>query len=151
MAISSARASGHSSLGRGGAARAATASASGFAPTLEHGSQSYGGLYLGTYASTPPLVASFRASNGANACCGSYNAFTGSQAALFDVYCDDGRAGWADTVLDRTGRNGIGQLTLNDGTMGEIVFGYVPLGQATPFPYTDVWPVPAPSANESRL
>lgn len=107
-----------------------------------------GGLYLGTYSSVPPFVASFRVSNGANACRGSYDVFTGSRDALFDVYCDDGRAGWADITLDQSGRNGIGQLTLNDGTQGDIVFGYVPLGQATPFPYTDVWTVrPGSAAN----
>jgi hypothetical protein len=108
-----------------------------------------GGLYLGTYSSIPPFVASFRVSNGANACRGSYNAFTGSQDALFDVYCDDGRAGWAGIIRDQSGRNGIGQLTLNDGTQGEIVFGYVPLGQATPFPFTDVFTVP-PGSRTNR-
>lgn len=105
-----------------------------------------GGLYLGTYSSTPPFAASFRVSNGPKSCRGAYNALTGSQDALFDVYCDDGRAGWADIVLDQSGRNGIGQLTLNDGTQGDIVFGYVPLGQATPFPYTDVFTPRRPSA-----
>ncbi len=109
-----------------------------------------GGLYLGTYDSTPPFAASFRVSNGANGCRGSYNAFTGSRNTLFDVYCDDGRAGWADIVLDQGGRNGIGQLALNDGTKGDIVFGYVPLGQATPFPFTDVWTVPQATAEDSR-
>jgi hypothetical protein len=107
-----------------------------------------GGLYLGTYDSIPPFVASFRVSNGANGCRGSYNAFQGSRSALFDVYCDDGRAGWADMIRDQGGRNGIGQLTLNDGTKGDIVFGYVPLGQATPFPYTDVWTLRPASAQE---
>ena len=98
-----------------------------------------GGLYLGTYQSLPPFSASFRVSNEANACRGSYNALTGSQDALFDVYCDDGRAGWADMILDTDGRNGIGQLTLNDGTKGDIVFGCKPLGRADPYPYGDAW------------
>jgi hypothetical protein len=101
-----------------------------------------GALYLGTYDSTP-FAAHFRVSSGVKACHGSYNAFTGSRAALFDVYCDDGRAGWADTIRDQTGRNGIGQLTLSDGTKGDIVFGYVPLGRATPYPWGDVWTPPA--------
>lgn len=98
-----------------------------------------GGLYMGTYHSTPPFAANFRVSNGANGCRGSYDGLTGSQDALFDVYCDDGRAGWADIILDVSGRSGIGQLTLNDGTKGDIVFGHRPLGRAEPYPYGDVW------------
>ena len=104
-----------------------------------------GGLYMGTYQSVPPFSASFRVSDGSHGCHGSYNAFTGSREALFDVYCDDGRAGWADIILDSDGRNGIGQLTLNDGTKGDIVFGYKPLGRADPYPYGDVWLPPARS------
>jgi hypothetical protein len=101
------------------------------------------GLYLGNYSSVPPFSASFYVSNGENACRGSYNAFTGSRDALFDVYCDDGRAGWADTVHDLSGSSGIGQLTLDDGTQGDIVFGYAPLGRARPYPYGDVWLPPS--------
>lgn len=96
-------------------------------------------LYMGTYESTPPFAASFRVSNGVKGCRGSYNALKGSQDAVFDVYCDDGRAGWAAIIRDQSGRNGIGQLTLNDGTQGDIVFGHTPLGKAIPFPYTDVF------------
>lgn len=98
-----------------------------------------GGLYMGTYDSLPPFTASFRVSNGENACRGSYSPFTGSRDALFDVYCDDGRSGWADIILDTGGRNGIGQLSLNDGTTGDIVFGYTALGRAQPYPWGDVW------------
>lgn len=97
-----------------------------------------GALYLGTYQSTP-FSAQFRVTSGTNSCRGSYNAFAGSRDAIYDVYCDDGRAGWADTIRDQTGRNGIGHLSLSDGTKGEIIFGYVPLGRAKPFPWTDVW------------
>lgn len=108
-----------------------------------------GGLYIGSYQSIPPFSASFRVSNGANACRGSYNGLTGSQDALFDVYCDDGRAGWADIILATDGRNGIGQLTLNDGSRGEIVFGYKPLGRADPYPFGDVWLPRAPSQDQA--
>lgn len=109
-----------------------------------------GGLYMGTYHSIPPFTASFRVSNGANACRGSYNGLTGSQDALFDVYCDDGRAGWADIILDKSGRSGIGQLTLNDGSRGDIVFGYKPLGRAEPYPFGDVWlPPRTPSQDQA--
>ncbi len=97
-----------------------------------------GALYLGTYESTP-FSGSFRVAQGGNGCRGSFSVLSGSRDALYDVYCDDGRAGWADLILDQSGRNGIGQLTLNDGTKGEIVFGYLPLGRAEPFPFGDVW------------
>jgi hypothetical protein len=97
-----------------------------------------GVLYLGSYDST--LFSShFRVSGGGRSCHGSFGALSGSRDALYDVYCDDGRAGWADIILDQTGRNGIGQVSLSDGTKGEIIFGYLPLGRATPFPYGDVW------------
>ena len=97
-----------------------------------------GVLYLGTYDSNP-FVSHFRVASGTKACHGSFSALSGSRDALYDVYCDDGRAGWADIILDQTGRNGIGQVSLSDGTKGEIIFGYLPLGRATPFPYGDVW------------
>ena len=103
-----------------------------FAVAMDHA------LYFGTYSANP-FVGHFQVSAGAKSCRGSYNAFAGSRDALYDVYCDDGRAGWADIIRDQTGRNGIGQLTLNDGTKGDIIFGYLPLGRATPFPYGDVW------------
>jgi hypothetical protein len=89
-------------------------------------------LYLGTY-DWGPFNSSFRVASGTKTCRGSYSAFGGSQDALYDVYCSDGRAGWASTIRDQSGRNGIGQLTLNDGTKGEIVFGHRPLGLAEPF------------------
>jgi hypothetical protein len=95
-------------------------------------------IYMGTYVSQP-FAASFRVASGTKGCHGSYNVLKGSQDALFDVYCDDGRSGWADIILDQTGRAGIGQLTLGDGTKGDIVFGYKPLGKAKPYPWGDVW------------
>jgi hypothetical protein len=97
-----------------------------------------GELYMGTYNSNP-FKSRFRVASENKFCRGSFNAFAGSREALYDVYCSDGRAGWADIILDQTGRNGIGQLSLNDGTKGKIIFGYLPLGQAEPFPYGDVW------------
>lgn len=89
-------------------------------------------LYLGTY-DWGPFNSSFRVASGTKTCRGSYSAFGGSQDTLYDVYCSDGRAGWASTIRDQSGRNGIGQLTLDDGTTGEIVFGHRPLGLAEPF------------------
>lgn len=94
-----------------------------------------GEVYMGTYGGESPLLSSFRVSNGRKGCRGSYNAVSGSADALFDVYCDDGRSGWADIILDSDGRNGIGKLALNDGTKGDIVFGYTALGRAAPYPY----------------
>lgn len=98
-----------------------------------------GGLYLGEYTSIPPFEARFQVDNGVTGCRGSYNAQSGSRTSLFDVYCDDGRAGWADIILDTSGRSGIGRLTLADGTDGDIIFGYKPLGQAEPYAYGNVW------------
>jgi hypothetical protein len=92
-------------------------------------------VYSGKYDSQSPLAANFRVTNGSNTCSGSYNAFTGSADAVFDVYCNDGRSGWADLILAIDGRNGIGRIALDDGSQGDIVFGYTPLGQAEPYPY----------------
>ncbi|NEX19049.1 hypothetical protein G3480_01745 [Thiorhodococcus mannitoliphagus] len=92
-------------------------------------------VYTGHYDSAPPFAASFRVSNGVNACSASYNAGADSRDALFDVYCNDGRSGWADMILAMDGRNGIGKLALDDGSQANIVFGYLPLGQAEPYPY----------------
>ncbi|WP_295386362.1 hypothetical protein [uncultured Thiodictyon sp.] len=97
-----------------------------------------GALYLGTYQSNL-FAGHFRVVSGSNACRGSYSITRGSRAPLYDVYCEDGRAGWAETIRDQTGANGIGQLTLSDGTKGDIVFGYLPLGRAKPYPWGDVW------------
>lgn len=103
-----------------------------------------GALYLGTYQASP-FAGRFRVVSGTNTCRGSYSAFAGFRAPIYDVYCDDGRSGWAETIRDQTGANGIGQLTLTDGTKGDIVFGYLPLGRAKPYPWGDVWsPRPKP-------
>ena len=88
-------------------------------------------LYLGTF-DWGPFNSSFSVTSGTKTCRGSYSAFGGSQDALYDVYCNDGRAGWAATIRDQSGNNGIGQLTLTDGTQGDIVFGHRPLGLAEP-------------------
>jgi hypothetical protein len=86
-----------------------------------------GEVYIGDYRSSP-FAADFSVSNGRNGCRGGYNAFTGSADAVFDVYCDDGRSGWADIIRASDGRNGIGKIALDDGTEGSIVFGHLPLG-----------------------
>ncbi|MBK1719979.1 hypothetical protein [Thiocystis violacea] len=91
-------------------------------------------VYIGHYDSSP-LASSFRVSSGSNTCSGGYSAFAGSVDAVFDVYCNDGRSGWADLILAMDGRNGIGRLALDDGSKGGIVFGYTALGQAAPYPY----------------
>lgn len=91
-------------------------------------------VYIGNYR-TSLLMASFHVTNGTNSCNGSYNAFRKSEDALFDVYCTDGRSGWADILLDHGGRNGIGKFNLDDGSQGDIVFGRTALGQIEPYPY----------------
>jgi len=93
-----------------------------------------GEVYIGDYRTTL-LKARFDVTNGRTDCRGRYDAFTVSNDALFDVYCSDGRSGWADIILDHDGRNGIGRIGLDDGTTGDIVFGYTALGQAKPYPY----------------
>lgn len=91
-------------------------------------------VYVGDYHSTP-LSASLRLTKGKNTCLGSYSAFGESVDARFDLYCSDGRSGWADLILDLGGRDGIGRIMLDDGTEGQIVFGHTALGQAKPYPY----------------
>ncbi|MBK1645264.1 hypothetical protein CKO25_11550 [Thiocapsa imhoffii] len=86
-----------------------------------------GEVYLGSYRSSP-FAAAFQVTSGERQCRGGYSAFHGSADAVFDVHCDDGRSGWADTVRALDGRNGIGTIKLDDGTEGRIVFGYLPLG-----------------------
>jgi hypothetical protein len=88
-----------------------------------------GEVYLGDYRSSL-FAADFTVASASHRCRGGYNAFTGSADALFDVYCDDGRSGWADLIRASDGRNGIGKIGLDDGTEGDIVFGYLPLGEA---------------------
>ncbi len=84
-------------------------------------------LYRGTYVSQP-FASAFTVSNGYNVCRGRYNAFAGDTKAQFMVRCDDGSTGAAKIILDIDGRNGIGELRLDDGRRGEIVFGYRAVG-----------------------
>jgi hypothetical protein len=86
-------------------------------------------LLLGTYSSQP-FAASFRVNNERIACQGSYNAFEGDTRSQFHVRCDNGGRGWAEIVRDRHGRDGIGGLYMDDGTLGMIVFGHHTLGAA---------------------
>lgn len=84
-------------------------------------------VYQGSYVSQP-FAAAFTVSNGANVCRGRYNAFAGDTRAVFQVFCDDGARGTANIMLDQAGRNGIGELELDDGSRGDIVFGYAAVG-----------------------
>lgn len=86
-------------------------------------------VMLGSYRSDA-FSGSFRVSDGSLSCRGTYNAFLGAKDAIFDVYCDNGKSGWADFVRDRSGRNGIGRVYLDDGSVGKIVFGYATVGGA---------------------
>ena len=86
-------------------------------------------LYRGTYVSQP-FAAAFSVSNGINVCRGRYNAFAGDTKAIFKVICDDGSLGSANIMLDTGGRNGVGEVTMDDGTRGQIVFGYAADGGA---------------------
>lgn len=84
-------------------------------------------VYLGQYAISP-LAARFRVTRGQQWCEGSYNAMTGSADAIHRVVCSDGRRGQAELTSDLDGRNGIGELILDDGTRADLVFGYRALG-----------------------
>jgi len=86
-------------------------------------------IYRGTYVSQP-FAAAFTVSNGVNICRGRYNAFAGDTKAIFHVRCDDGATGTANIILDQRGRNGLGEVTMDDGTQGKIVFGYTAVGGA---------------------
>lgn len=79
--------------------------------------------YRGRYVSNP-FAAAFTITNGSNVCRGRYNAFAGDREPLLRFRCSDGRQGTARIVLDRTGRNGIGEWTMADGASGALVFGY---------------------------
>ena len=63
-------------------------------------------------------------------CQGGYDAFAGDTQAVFQVRCNNGLKGKAQIVRDRNGRNGIGGLYMDDGTVGKIVFGPDTLGAA---------------------
>jgi len=84
-------------------------------------------LYRGSYVSQP-FAAAFSVTSGATICRGRYNAFAGDTRAVFDVWCDDGSRGSANIILDRGGRNGIGEVTMDDGRRGRIVFGLAAVG-----------------------
>jgi hypothetical protein len=79
-------------------------------------------ILIGSYRSDP-FSASFRVSSDTNSCNGSYNAIHGDTDAVFAVWCDNGDRGKARMVRDRYGRDGIGVVTMEDGTEGRIVFG----------------------------
>jgi hypothetical protein len=79
-------------------------------------------LLVGSYRSDP-FSASFRVSSTRSSCQGSYNAMFGDTDAIFNVWCDSGKRGSARVVRDRYGRDGIGVVTMDDGTKGTIVFG----------------------------
>jgi hypothetical protein len=86
-------------------------------------------LYRGNYVSQP-FASAFTVSNGRNICRGRYNAFAGDTKAIFKVICDDGSRGTANIMLDTGGRNGVGEVTMDDGTRGQIVFGHAAVGGA---------------------
>jgi hypothetical protein len=82
-----------------------------------------GEVYVGSYWGTP-FSSAFRVANDrGDACRGSYNAFYGDTEPVYDVVCDNGRRGEAEIVSGRGGRNGIGYVSMTDGTRGRILYG----------------------------
>ncbi len=88
-------------------------------------------VFLGSYWSDP-FRAHFQVVHRETGlqCTGSYDALQGDKQAVFEVRCENGKRGWADIVLDRSGRNGIGRVYMDDGTVGKIVFGPATVGAA---------------------
>ncbi len=101
-------------------------------------------VYLGRYDASP-FITSLWVSRAEKYCQGSYNAFAGSTQAILEVQCSDGRRGRADLGSALDGRSGIGVLEFADGTRGEFVYGYQPLGQAIPYRYIS-WNPPQEAA-----
>jgi hypothetical protein len=85
-------------------------------------------FYRGRYRSDP-FAAAFSVSDGARTCRGRYSAFAGDTSPVFRVRCDDGHRGSAQIVLDQTGANGLGRVKMEDGTNGDIVFGYAAVAE----------------------
>lgn len=90
-----------------------------------------GNTLQGRYWSQP-FAAGFRVSSTNLSCRGGYDAFAGDAQAIYQVRCSDGARGWAQVVRDRDGRDGIGGLYLDDGRVGQIVFGPDVLSDAAP-------------------
>lgn len=99
-------------------------------------------IYRGRYVSQP-FAAAFTIGDGGDVCRGRYNAFAGSNKAVFQVFCDSGSRGSANIILDEGGRNGIGRLWMDDGRIGDIVFGYAATGGIV-FASNYVGPYPDP-------
>ncbi|MFE8033388.1 hypothetical protein [Thiohalocapsa marina] len=78
--------------------------------------------YSGRYRTTL-FTGRFTIDNGRRVCRGRYSAFAGDAEPVYRVTCDDGVRGTARLVLDTRGRDGIGALTLDDGSRADIVFG----------------------------
>lgn len=87
-------------------------------------------LYLGNYHSDP-FTLYFRAEDGANVCRGAYDAFAGSRSPILEIHCDDGSRGTGELILDRNGRNGVGDVDFDDGRRGRLVFGHGAVGGLT--------------------
>lgn len=67
-------------------------------------------------------------------CGGTYNAFDLARQLIVPAVCSDGRQGTA--VINRTpdGMSGSAVVTLNDGTIGRVVFGRLTYEQTFPEP-----------------
>jgi hypothetical protein len=81
-----------------------------------------GGIMRGT--TTASLSGgSFSVSNGSFTCGGDYNALDTSPTISIPVLCSDGRKGIITATRDYSGMSGGGHFTLNDGTIGDFMFG----------------------------
>ncbi len=86
-----------------------------------------GTLLTGHYLSNP-FAAWFNASNEQSQCRGRYSAFYGDTAPIFRIRCTDGRTATGTMILDLHGHNGLGEVTFDDGSSGDLVFGEAAVG-----------------------
>jgi hypothetical protein len=81
-----------------------------------------GGVMRGTNTFSM-AEASFNVSGGKLSCGGSYSPSNSSITISIPVLCNDGRKGIVTATRDRDGMGGGGHFVLNDGTMGDFIFG----------------------------
>ena len=81
-----------------------------------------GGVLRGTLTATSGL-SSFKVSDGTLSCGGDYDAHNVSPTISIPIRCSDGRKGVMIVVRENGGRSGGGYFTLNDGSLGDFIFG----------------------------
>ena len=65
----------------------------------------------------------FKVASGELSCVGTYDGLDLSPTITVPVLCNDGRKGLITATRNNAGTGGGGRFTLNDGTVGEFIFG----------------------------